>query len=150
MKSVEEQFLGTSKSLASTLMIKMITMKYDGHSGMREHYDTPKPRGLVDNLSTCGIPVSIAYLDTTISLPIHWDPFMHIYFRKIYKFIKTVHKSLSYNPLIYKILHIKSSCFFFYKKVSQSHSSAFFTPAVPDECQSPVHNLHLKGDPTTG
>ena len=33
IKSVEEQFLGTSKFLASTLMIKMITMKYDGHSG---------------------------------------------------------------------------------------------------------------------
>ncbi|RVW14991.1 hypothetical protein CK203_090430 [Vitis vinifera] len=37
IKSVEEQFLGTSKSLASTLMIKMITMKYDGHSGVCEH-----------------------------------------------------------------------------------------------------------------
>ena len=37
IKSVEEQFLGTSKSLESTLMIKMITMKYDGHSGVREH-----------------------------------------------------------------------------------------------------------------
>ncbi|RVW75685.1 hypothetical protein CK203_055223 [Vitis vinifera] len=37
IESVEEQFLGTSKSLASTLMIKMITMKYDGHSGVREH-----------------------------------------------------------------------------------------------------------------
>ena len=37
IKSVEEQFLGTSKFLASTLMIKMITMKYDGHSGVREH-----------------------------------------------------------------------------------------------------------------
>ena len=37
IKSVEEQFLGTSKSLESTLMIKMITMKYDGHSSVREH-----------------------------------------------------------------------------------------------------------------
>ena len=37
IKSVEEQFLGTSKSLASTFMIKMITMKYDGHSAVREH-----------------------------------------------------------------------------------------------------------------
>ena len=33
MKSVEEQFMGTSKSIASTLMIKMITVKYDGLSG---------------------------------------------------------------------------------------------------------------------
>ena len=37
IKLAEEQFLGTSKSLASTLMIKMITMKYDNHSGVREH-----------------------------------------------------------------------------------------------------------------
>ena len=37
IKSVEEQFLGTSKPLASTLMIKMITMKYDRHSGVHEH-----------------------------------------------------------------------------------------------------------------
>ena len=73
---------------------------------------------------------------------------MHIYFRKLYKFIKTFHKSSSYNSLIYKILHVKSS--FFYKKVSQSHSSTFFTLAVLDEGQPPVLNLHLKGGPTTG
>ncbi|KAA8519227.1 hypothetical protein F0562_013483 [Nyssa sinensis] len=36
MKSIEEQFKGTSKSLASTLMIKMVTMKYDGLSGVHE------------------------------------------------------------------------------------------------------------------
>ena len=60
--------------------------------------------------------LGIAYLDTTISCPIHQDPFMPLYFRKIYKFIKTVHKSSSYNSLIYKILHVKYS--FFYKKVS--------------------------------
>ena len=37
MKSVEEQFMGISKSFANTLMIKMITMKYDGLSGVCEH-----------------------------------------------------------------------------------------------------------------
>ncbi|XP_028058880.1 uncharacterized protein LOC114262712 [Camellia sinensis] len=37
MKSIEEQFIGTSKSLASNLMIKMMTMKYDGLSSVREH-----------------------------------------------------------------------------------------------------------------
>ena len=37
IKSVEKRFSGTSKSLASTLIIKMITMKYNGHSGLREH-----------------------------------------------------------------------------------------------------------------
>ena len=76
---------------------------------------------------------------------------MHVYFLKMYKFIKIVHKSLSYNSLTYKILHVKSSFFFFfYKTVSQNHSSAFFTLAVSDEGQLPVHNSHLKGGPTTG
>ncbi|XP_028054445.1 uncharacterized protein LOC114258657 [Camellia sinensis] len=37
MKSIEEQFIGTSISLTSTFMIKMMTMKYDGLSGVREH-----------------------------------------------------------------------------------------------------------------
>ena len=55
--------------------------------------------------------MGIAYFDTTISHPIRRDPFMHIYFRKIYKFIKTIHKSSSYNSFIYKILHVKSSFF---------------------------------------
>ena len=73
---------------------------------------------------------------------------MHIYFKKIYKFIKTIHKSLSYNSLIYKILHVKSS--FFYKNVSQSHSSAFIIPAIPDEVHLLVHNLYMKRGPTTG
>ena len=87
-----------------------------------------------------------AYRDTTISHLIHRDPFMPIFFRKIFKFIKTIHKSSSYNSLI---LHVKSS-FFFHEKVSQSHSSTFFTPTVPDEGQPPMHNMHLKGNPTTG
>ena len=33
---------------------------------------------------------------------------------------------------------------------SQSHSSTFFTPAIPDEGRPLVHNLHLKGGPMTG
>ncbi|XP_028076279.1 uncharacterized protein LOC114278437 [Camellia sinensis] len=37
MKSIEEQFIGTSKSLASTLMIKMMAMKYDSLSSVHEH-----------------------------------------------------------------------------------------------------------------
>ena len=71
---------------------------------------------------------------------------MPIYFRKIYKFIKIVHKSSSYNSLI---LHVKYS-FFTKKKVSQSHGSDFFTPVVSDEGQPLVHNLQLKGGLTTG
>ena len=111
--------------------------------------DARKLEGPVDNPSIRGIHVGIVYLDTTISRPIHRDPFMHIYFRKIYNFIKIVHKSLSYNSLIYKILHVKCRVFF-YKKASQSHSSAFLTPTVSDEGQQPVHNLHLKEGPTMG
>ena len=71
---------------------------------------------------------------------------MSIYFRTIYKFIKQLIRVRGYNSLI---LHV-NLVFFIYKKVSQSHSSAFFTPAVPDEGQLPVHNLHLKGGPTMG
>ena len=92
--------------------------------------------------------MGITYLDITRSRPIHPDPFMHIYIlEKIYKLIKTIHKSSSHNSLIYKILHVKS--IFFFKKVFQSYSPTFSTPAVPDEGQSLVHNLHLKGGPTT-
>ena len=79
-------------------------------------YNAQKPGGPVDNPSTYVIPVGIAYLDTTISYPFHQDPFMHIYFRKIYKFIKTIHKSSSYNSLIYKILHVKANLVFFLQK----------------------------------
>ena len=39
MKLVEEQFLKSVKSLESTLMIKIITLKYDGHSGVLAHYE---------------------------------------------------------------------------------------------------------------
>nr|GFA22216.1 UBN2_2 domain-containing protein [Tanacetum cinerariifolium] len=34
---VEEQFKGTSKAHASTLILKMLTTKYNGVSGVREH-----------------------------------------------------------------------------------------------------------------
>ncbi|GJR88471.1 putative zinc finger, CCHC-type containing protein [Tanacetum coccineum] len=37
LSSVEEQFKGTSKAHASTLILKMLTTKYDGVSGVREH-----------------------------------------------------------------------------------------------------------------
>lgn len=35
--SVEEQFKGTSKAHASTLILKLVTTKYDGRSGIHEH-----------------------------------------------------------------------------------------------------------------
>ncbi|GKC27838.1 putative zinc finger, CCHC-type containing protein [Tanacetum coccineum] len=37
--SVKEQFKGTSKAHASTLILKMLTTKYDGVSGVREHME---------------------------------------------------------------------------------------------------------------
>ncbi|GKC35063.1 hypothetical protein Tco_1047447 [Tanacetum coccineum] len=37
LSSVEAQFKGTSKAHASTLILKMLTTKYDGVSGVREH-----------------------------------------------------------------------------------------------------------------
>ncbi|RVW78975.1 hypothetical protein CK203_040164 [Vitis vinifera] len=60
IKLVEEQFLGTSKSLASTLMIKMITMKYDGHSGVCEHI--MKMSGMVSQLKGMDMAISEGFL----------------------------------------------------------------------------------------
>ncbi|XP_076950877.1 uncharacterized protein LOC143623995 [Bidens hawaiensis] len=37
LASVEEQFKGTSKAHASTLILKLVTTKYDGRSGIRGH-----------------------------------------------------------------------------------------------------------------
>nr|GEX98980.1 UBN2_2 domain-containing protein [Tanacetum cinerariifolium] len=37
LSSIEENFKGTSKAHASTLILKMLTTKYDGVSGVREH-----------------------------------------------------------------------------------------------------------------
>ncbi|VFQ70962.1 unnamed protein product [Cuscuta campestris] len=37
LASVEEKFKETSKAHASTLILKMVTTKYDGNSGIREH-----------------------------------------------------------------------------------------------------------------
>ena len=39
-------------------------------------YVAPKPEGPVDQLSTCGIPMGITYLDTTLSCLIHQGSFM--------------------------------------------------------------------------
>ena len=83
---------------------------------------TPQNPGVPLTTRQCTEYLGIAYLDTTILLLIHRDPFMPIYFRKIYKFIKIVHKSSSYNSLIYKILHVKSSIFFFFLQKGFSKS----------------------------
>lgn len=75
IKSVEKQFLGTSKSLASTLMIKMITMKYDGHSGVREHI--MKMSDMASQLKGMDMAISEGFLVHFImtSLPSQFGPF---------------------------------------------------------------------------
>ncbi|KAL6336180.1 hypothetical protein AAG906_011062 [Vitis piasezkii] len=75
IKSVEEQFLGTSKSLASTLMIKMITMKYDGHSGVRDHI--MKMSDMTSQLKRMDMAISEGFLVHFImtSLPSQFGPF---------------------------------------------------------------------------
>ncbi|GMP36789.1 hypothetical protein CsSME_00008798 [Camellia sinensis var. sinensis] len=75
MKSIEEQFIGTSKSLASTLMIKMMTMKYDGLSGVREHI--LKMNDMASQLKGMDMEISEGFLVHFImtSLPAQFGPF---------------------------------------------------------------------------
>ncbi|XP_028084661.1 uncharacterized protein LOC114285766 [Camellia sinensis] len=69
MKSIEEQFIGTSKSLASTLMIKMMTMKYDGFSGVREHI--LKMNDMVSQLKGMDMEISEGFLVHFIMTSLH-------------------------------------------------------------------------------
>ena len=85
IKSVEEQFLGTSMSLASTLMIKMITMKYDGHSDVREHI--MKMSDMTSQLKGMDMAISEGFLVHFImtSLPSQFGPFKINYNTQKYK-----------------------------------------------------------------
>ena len=83
------------------------------HMDVSWWFVTPQNPGVRLPTCQCTEYLGIANNDTTISYPIHRDPFMPIYFRKIFKFIKTIHKSSSYNSLI---LHVKFSFFFFFTK----------------------------------
>lgn len=75
IKSVEEQFLGTSKSLASILMIKLITMKHDGHSDVHEHI--MKMSDMASLLKGMDMTISEGFLVHFImtSLPSQFGPF---------------------------------------------------------------------------
>ncbi|KAL4181442.1 hypothetical protein AMTRI_Chr12g237270 [Amborella trichopoda] len=37
MSKVQEQFVGPTKALTNTLITKLLTMRYDGHSSIRDH-----------------------------------------------------------------------------------------------------------------
>ncbi|XP_059670879.1 uncharacterized protein LOC132316416 [Cornus florida] len=75
MKSVEEQFLGTSKSVASTLMMKMMIMKYDGQSSVCEHI--MKMNDMASQLKGMDMEISEGFLIhfMMISLPAQFGPF---------------------------------------------------------------------------
>nr|XP_043614323.1 uncharacterized protein LOC122586392 [Erigeron canadensis] len=60
LKSVEDYFKGSSKAHASNLMLKMLTLKYDGSSGVREHI--MKMSDMANKLKTLEMEVSDNFL----------------------------------------------------------------------------------------
>lgn len=56
LDSIEENFKGSSKTYASTLIMKMLTSRYDGSSGIREHI-----------MSMCDMAAKLKALEMSIS-----------------------------------------------------------------------------------
>nr|XP_043639191.1 uncharacterized protein LOC122610262 [Erigeron canadensis] len=79
LKSVDDYFKGSSKALASSLMLKMLTLKYDGSSGVHEHI--VKMSDMENKLKTLEMEVSDNFLVHFImtSLPAQFDPFKIYY-----------------------------------------------------------------------
>ncbi|CAH9124977.1 unnamed protein product [Cuscuta epithymum] len=75
MDSVEEQFKGTSKAHASTLILKMLTTKYNGTSGVREHIMMMSD--MANKLKGMDMEISEGFLVHFImtSLPTQFGPF---------------------------------------------------------------------------
>jgi gag-polypeptide of LTR copia-type len=75
MTSVEEQFKSTSKANASTLIMKMLTTKYNGTSGVREHI--MKMNDMAAKLNGMDMAISEGFLVYFImtSLPAQFGPF---------------------------------------------------------------------------
>ncbi|GKC52856.1 hypothetical protein Tco_1075601 [Tanacetum coccineum] len=75
LSSVEEQFKGTSKAHASTLILKMLTTKYDGVSGVREHIMMTSD--MANKLKGMDMEISEGFLVHFImtSLPMQFAPF---------------------------------------------------------------------------
>ncbi|GAV88169.1 UBN2_2 domain-containing protein, partial [Cephalotus follicularis] len=73
--SVEEQFKGYSKAYASTLIMKMLTTRYDGTSGVHEHIMTMND--MDSKLKGMEMEISKGFLVHFImtSLPVQFDPF---------------------------------------------------------------------------
>jgi len=75
LASVEEQFKGSSKAHASTLILKMLTTKYDGVSGVREHI--MMMNNMASKLKGMDMEISEGFLVHFImtSLPTQFGPF---------------------------------------------------------------------------
>ncbi|CAH9139583.1 unnamed protein product [Cuscuta epithymum] len=75
LEYVEEQFKGTSKAHVSTLILKMLTSKYDGVSGIREHI--MKMSDMSNKLKSMDMEISEGFLVHFImtSLPASYGPF---------------------------------------------------------------------------
>ncbi|KAJ9561618.1 hypothetical protein OSB04_006778 [Centaurea solstitialis] len=75
LNSVEEQFKGTSKAHASTLILKMLTTKYDGVSGVREQILIMND--MANKLKSMDMEISEGFLVHFImtSLPAQFGPF---------------------------------------------------------------------------
>ncbi|KAJ9561683.1 hypothetical protein OSB04_006843 [Centaurea solstitialis] len=75
LEAVEEQFKGTSKAHASTLIFKMLTTKYDGSSGVREHI--MMMNDMANKLKGMDMEISEGFLVHFImtSLPAQFGPF---------------------------------------------------------------------------
>lgn len=75
LASVEEQFRGSSKAHASTLILKMLTTKYDGVTGVREHI--MMMNDMASKLKGMDMEISEGFLVHFImtSLPAQFGPF---------------------------------------------------------------------------
>nr|GEU30768.1 UBN2_2 domain-containing protein [Tanacetum cinerariifolium] len=75
LSSAEEQFKGTSKAHASTLILKMLTTKYDGVGGVREHIMMMSD--MANKLKGMDMEINEGFLVHFImtSLPMQFAPF---------------------------------------------------------------------------
>ena len=75
MKALEAQFVTSDKALASTLMKKLSSMKFDNSKGVREHI--MEMRDIASQLKSLKIEFSESFLVTFIlnSLPNEYGPF---------------------------------------------------------------------------
>ncbi|GAV75850.1 UBN2_2 domain-containing protein, partial [Cephalotus follicularis] len=75
LASVEEQFKDSSKAHASTLIMKMLTTRYDGTSGVREHIMMMNV--MASKLKGMEMAISEGFLVHFIitSLPVQFGPF---------------------------------------------------------------------------